>query len=392
MTTAPPYRRLAVLTEGGLDIYRNKTAMNLLRFRPEDVACVIDSKHAGQDLHALTGIGAGIPIVSRIEEAMPLGVEWLVIGVATPGGYLPNHLRPQVYDAIRNRVGVISGLHESVNGDPNLVSLAARHCVELVNLRRVGDLEQVISTAKARTAPQLRLLTVGTDTNIGKTTTSLSLDRWLRANGHRTRYIATGQDGILVAGRGMCIDRVISDFCGGAVEQMVLREDKSAELLVIEGQNSILSPCYSGSALSLLHGSCPDAMILCHAPTRTHLRHTDVPVPPLARYIALYEGLLAPLHPGKVVSVALNTLELDDAQAAKAIAAAREETGLPVADPVRGGDAACRTLLQPVLAQLARRRSRGARRARAAARSGKRPRPATKARAEAAPRRASARR
>ncbi len=154
MTTASPYRRLAVLTEGGLDIYRNKTAMNLLRFRPEDVACVIDSKHAGHDLHALTGIGAGIPIVSGIVEAMPLGVEWLVIGVATPGGYLPNDLRPQVYDAIRNRVGVISGLHESVNGDPNLVSLAARHCVELVNLRRVGDIEQVISTAKARAPPR----------------------------------------------------------------------------------------------------------------------------------------------------------------------------------------------------------------------------------------------
>ena len=150
MSHLPAFRSLAVLTEGGLDIYRNKTAVTLLRFRPQDILCVIDSQHAGNDLFALTGLGKGIPIVASIEEALPLQIEWLVIGVSTPGGYLPKHLRPQVYDAIRNRIGVISGLHESVNGDPNLVSLAARHCVELVNLRRIPEMEPHISTAKAR--------------------------------------------------------------------------------------------------------------------------------------------------------------------------------------------------------------------------------------------------
>src|SRR4051812_27165808 len=218
------YRRLAVLTEGGLDIYRNKTAMTLLRFRPEDVVCVIDSKHAGCDLQEIAGMGQGIPIVASIEEALPLGIEWLVIGVATPGGYLPKQLRPQVYEAIRNRIGVISGLHESVDGDPNLVSLAARHCVELVNLRKVPEEEHVISTARARQVQALRVLTVGTDTNIGKPPPSLSLDRWLRAEGVNARFVATGQDGILASGRGLCIDRVISDFTGGAVERLVMHE------------------------------------------------------------------------------------------------------------------------------------------------------------------------
>jgi uncharacterized NAD-dependent epimerase/dehydratase family protein len=363
------FKRLAVLTEGGLDIYRNKTAMTLLRFRPEDVVCVIDSKHAGSDLQELAGMGEGIPIVAGIQEALPLGVEWLVIGVATPGGYIPNLLRPQVYEAIRNRIGVISGLHESVDGDPNLVSLAARHCVELINLRKVPDADQhSISTAKARQVKALRVLTVGTDTNIGKTTTSLSIERWLRGDGARSRFVATGQDGILAAGRGLCIDRVISDFTGGAVERLVLHEAKGADILVIEGQNSILSPCYSGSALSLLHGSCPDAMILCHAPTRTQLRHTDVPVPPLSRYIELYESLLAPIHPGKVVAVALNTGELDQVAAREAIRKAHQETGLPAADPVRDGDEGCRRLAEPILAMLKRRRGGSARRAAAKAR------------------------
>ena len=165
----------------------------------------------------------------------------------------------------------------------------------------------------------------------------------------------------MVTGHGLCIDRVISDFCGGAIENLVLQGAKDCDIMVIEGQNSILSPCYSGSALSMLHGVCPDAMILCHAPTRTMLRHTDVPVPSLSTYIHLYEALLAPLHPGKVVGIALNTLELSDSEAAAAISAARRETGLPVADAIRGGAPACRTLLKPILTLSARRQARLAR-------------------------------
>jgi uncharacterized NAD-dependent epimerase/dehydratase family protein len=349
------YQRLAVLTEGSLDIFRNKTAMNLLRFRPQDVVCVVDTKHAGGDLEKLTGTGAGIPIVASAAEAVRMQAQWLVIGVATPGGFLPPSLRPHVYEAIRNRIGVISGLHESVDGDPNLATLAARHAVELVNLRKVGE-EHSISTGKARKVKALRLLTVGTDTNIGKTTTTLSLARHLKAMKVPARMVATGQDGILITGRGLCIDRVISDFCGGAVEKLILHEAKGVDLLVIEGQNSILSPCYSGSALSLLHGSCPDAMILCHAPARTEMRHTDVPIPPLSTFIALYEALLKPLHPGKVVSIALNTLGMEPEHAAKVAAAAARETGLPVADPVRDGEAGCARLLAPVLAMAKARK------------------------------------
>src|SRR5258708_31410502 len=125
--------------------------MGLLRFCTEDVVCVIDSKHTGQDLDQLASVGKGIPIVASVAEAVKLGCKYLVIGVATPGGYLPAALRPQVYEAIKNRVGIISGLHESVGGDPNLMSLAARHSVELINLRQVSDEEHHVSTAQART-------------------------------------------------------------------------------------------------------------------------------------------------------------------------------------------------------------------------------------------------
>ncbi|MCK6487027.1 MAG: DUF1611 domain-containing protein [Planctomycetes bacterium] len=349
------FKRLGVLIEGSQDIYRNKTAMALLRFRPEDVVCVIDSTLAGC-ASAGEDLDHPIPVVATMAEAIALGIEWLVIGVATPGGFLPDDLRPPVYEAIRNRVGVISGLHESVGNDPNLVALAARHAVELVNLRKPPEYDRVTATGKARGTRARRVMTVGTDANIGKTTTALALVRHLQGmkGAPRTRFVSTSQDGILVTGRGIAIDRVPADFAAGWTERLVLEEDRlGAGLLVVEGQNSILSPYSGGTALSLLHGACPDAMVLCHNPSRRTLRHTDVPVPPLGDYITMYERLLAPLHPGRVVAVSLNTCELDERAAADAVKAAAKATGLPCADPVRGGEAACRILAEALLAACA---------------------------------------
>lgn len=347
----PLYRKLAVLTEGSHDIYRNKTAMGLLRFRPEDVLCVIDANHVGLDLQALLGIDSKIPVVGSIADAAHLGIEWLVIGVNTPGGYLPDSIRHHVYEAIKQRVGVISGLHESLS-DPNMVSLSARYAVELVNLRATPD-DRMVSTGLARKTKAYRLLTVGTDASIGKTTVSLTLQRHLnQVKSYRTRakFVSTSQDGILITGKGIAVDRMISDFAGGMVERLVLDADRDADLLVIEGQNSILSPCYSGTAMSLVHGACPDAMILCHNPKRTLIRHTDAKMPTLATYIDLYERVLAPIHPGKVIAIALNTLELTATEAAAAIARVQAETGLPTADVVREGEAGCRRLATAVLA------------------------------------------
>lgn len=350
--TTTLYRRLALLTQGGLDIYRNKTAMGMLRFRPDDVVCVIDPKHVGQDLQTLTGVGAGIPIVGSIDEAVALGIQWLVIGVATPGGTLPDEIKVQVYDAIRHRIGIISGLHESVNGDPNLVSLAARYAVELVNLRKLPIEDWHIGKAQARHTTAFRVLVVGTDANIGKTTSALELERHLKARGINAKFVSTGQDGRLITGHGVCIDRVIGHFASGVVEKLVCNEARHADILIIEGQDSIFSPPYSGVSLALLHGSCPDAMILCHTPTRTLLRHTDIPIPPLQTCRRLYEELLAPLHPGKVIGIALNTMGMDAKDALVALGEGSKATGLPTADVVRpmSGHDGCRVLADAVLA------------------------------------------
>jgi uncharacterized NAD-dependent epimerase/dehydratase family protein len=189
----------------------------------------------------------------------------------------------------------------------------------------------------ARTLPAARLLVVGSDCNLGKMVTALELAQALQARGRRARFIPTGQTGILLAGYGIAIDRVISDFVPGAVEKMLL-ESPGYEALVIEGQGSLIEPSYSGVTLGLMHGSAPSGMVLCHQPSRRSLiHHPEVPIPPLAELIDLHERVMAPVHPSKVVAVALNCVDLSDAQARQAVARAEAETGLPATDVIRFG-------------------------------------------------------
>jgi len=129
-----PPRRLALLIDGDFEPFRHKTATALLRYCPEDVVCVIDDDLAGGDLGALAGVGAGVPVVASVAEALALRPEFLVIGVATPDGWLPEDLRRQVYQAIRAGIGIIGGLHSGLNTDPNIASLACRHAVDLIDL------------------------------------------------------------------------------------------------------------------------------------------------------------------------------------------------------------------------------------------------------------------
>jgi uncharacterized NAD-dependent epimerase/dehydratase family protein len=344
-------RRIALITDQTGDAFRNKTAIALLRFRPQYVVCVIDPKHVGADLGQLLGTGHGIPVVGTIEEAIRLGARQVVIGVATPGGFLPAELRPIVYEAIRNRLSIVSGLHASVDGDPNLASLAARHAIEITSLRKLPlDLDHNLGAGRARQIKAFRVLTVGTDANIGKTTVTCMLEEWFRHRHVKARMVATGQDGMLIKGRGLSIDRCITDFATGAVERLVAHEAKGYDLMLVEGQDALLSPCYSPVAMALLHGTCPDAMVMCHMPSRTVHRHTDVPIPPLKEYIAAYELLARPVHPAKVIAVALNTVGMDGPAARAALAKAERETGLPAADLVRDGAAGCDRIAEAVAA------------------------------------------
>ena len=185
----------------------------------------------------------------------------------------------------------------------------------------------------------LVVLAVGTDCNVGKMTAQLQITRELNRRGIRTRFVATGQTGIMIEGWGIAVDAVVSDFVAGAAEQLVLEGAKDADIVLVEGQGSINHPGYSGVTLGLLHGSCPDAMILCHQATREYIgdyrQASWLRIPPLGEYIRWYEDLGSAVHPTRVVGVCLNTYDMSEDDARRACERAGMETALPATDPVR---------------------------------------------------------
>jgi uncharacterized NAD-dependent epimerase/dehydratase family protein len=328
-------RRLLVLTEGSLNIYDAKMAVAVIRYHSEEVAAVLDSTRAGEPLEAIIGIGRGIPIVATVAEGLTYKPTGLLIGIAPAGGALPDSWRAVIREAIQAGLDVISGLHVFLGEDPEFASLAKERGVTIWDVRRVpADIP--VAALRAAAVSSLRVLTVGSDCCSGKMVTAIELTKGARRRGWDAEFVATGQIGIVVSGAGLVIDRVIADFCAGAVEQLVL-ERRKRQVLFVEGQGSLIHPSYSGVTLSLLHGSAPQALILCHEPGRKVVQEHTVPIPPLSRLIELHERVAEPVYASRVVGLSLMCVGLSEAVAEEALAQARAETGLPATDPVRFG-------------------------------------------------------
>jgi uncharacterized NAD-dependent epimerase/dehydratase family protein len=231
---------------------------------------------------------------------------------------------------------VWSGLHTLLADDPELAELARLRGARLHDLRRVPD-QLPVATARAASLPCDILLTVGSDCNTGKMTVALELHRAAGRAGISSRFVATGQTGVLIAGAGVSVDRAVADFIAGAAEQLVLEAAPGAELVVVEGQGSLFHPGYSGVTLGLMHGAAPNLMVLCHQPSRRAIRHGGVPLPGYRDMVAAYETAAGWVRPARVVGLALNTFDLPAAQSRAEVSRAAEETGLPAADVIRDG-------------------------------------------------------
>lgn len=329
-------RRIAILAEGALDFHHGKTAVSLLRYQGDEVVAVIDSAHAGMTTAALLGFGPPAPILGTMRAALTLRPTEVVIGIAPRGGSLPDHWRRELQVALRAGVTVVSGLHTMLNQDPELVAAARASGAGLVDVRRPPEGLGVAGLAPRRPGSQV-LTFVGSDCAVGKMTAALELTAAARNLGLSAEFVATGQTGIMIAGRGIAIDRVIGDFMAGAIEGLVLEASARADWVFVEGQGSLLHPAYSGVTLGLLHGSAPDALVLVHPPGHDAIDEYPVRIPSLPRMIEIYEEAAGWVRPAPVVAIALNTRALDSERAEGAIARARAETGLPVDDPVRFG-------------------------------------------------------
>lgn len=335
-----------ILAEGSLGIHSSKTATSAIRYLPERVAAVIDSTHAGQSVQAVLGIGGEIPVVASVAEGMTRGrfePSALLVGIAPRGGRLPAGAAATIAEAASHGLDIVSGLHEFLADIPEIRAAAAAAGVAIRDLRR-PPAELPVSTGLARLVDPFTVLMVGTDCNLGKMTAGLEIRRGMEELGESISFAPTGQTGIMIEGWGIAVDAVISDFTAGAAEQLVLEGAKRAGpdgIVLVEGQGSLIHPGYSGVTLGLLHGSLPEAMILCHDAARTRIRsdgaYDFVTIPPLADAVKLYEGVAGWLRPAPVLGIALKTNELGEAAAREAIARAEAETGLPATDPVRFG-------------------------------------------------------
>lgn len=321
-----------------------------MRFRPNEIAVVVDSGFAGQRVASVVpSLKCDAPIVATVGEAQAYEPTSLLIGVATHGGKLPPALRPLVVAAIDAGLEIVNGLHEFFNNDAEFAEHARRSGARLWDVRAVGSTP--VFTGAAYGVPQDVVLAVGSDCAVGKMTAMLEIERAAKNAGTRAEFIATGQTGIMVAGWGVCVDAVISDFVTGAAEQLLLGASPDSEVLLVEGQGSIFHPAYAPVTFGLLYGSAPDALLLCHRPNMTHIDGFPNTIPSLTALIEAHENILMHVKAARVCAIALDTSALDEREALLAIEAVERETGLPAADPVRGGST---KLWSAIQAQLQR--------------------------------------
>jgi uncharacterized NAD-dependent epimerase/dehydratase family protein len=313
---------------------RAKTAVGILRYADYEVAAVLDRTNAGDRVvDHLSGV-PDAPVVASMADAP--AVDALVIGISPIGGGFDESWRPDVRAAVERGCDVASGLHYFLGEDEALAALAADHGVDLWDVRR-PPADLTVAEGVARGVDADVVLTVGTDCSTGKMTTSMELVRAARDRGVDAAMVPTGQTGIMVEGWGTPIDRVVSDFVAGAAEDLVLRAAADHDLLVVEGQGSIVHPAYSAVTCGLLHGTMPDRLVVCHAAGRDAIHgYEDYAVPPVESYVDRYESLAAPVNEARVVAGALNTAALgDDAAAREAVDAYADAVGAPATDPIR---------------------------------------------------------
>ena len=276
----------------------------------------------------------GLPDMT-IAEAAEAGVKTLIVGVTNQGGFFADTWVETMNSAIDHGMDIASGMHAKLSTVPGLAKKAKAAGRQLFDVRHT---DQTFDIGRGHKRSGKRLLTVGTDTSCGKMFTALTLEKEMRARGMKADFRATGQTGIFIAGHGVAIDAVVSDFISGSVEWLCPENDPDHWDLV-EGQGSIFHAGYAGVTLGLIHGAQPDVMVVCHDPGRPHMRGTPaIPVRSLSEVIESATAASRITNPDvRFIGCAINTSKLSDDEAEAELERACQETGLPAVDPVKHG-------------------------------------------------------
>lgn len=284
----------------------------------------------------LPGCGADCGLTDMtVAEAAAKGAGTLVIGVVNQGGFLPEHWIADIVSAIESGMDVASGLHSRLESFPAVKAAAEKHERKLHNLRHPT---QDFGTGRGEKRPGKRVLTVGMDCSIGKKYAALAIAKEMDARGMKADFRATGQTGVLIAERGIAIDAIVCDFTAGAAEWLSPANDPD-HWDVVEGQGSLFHAAYAGVTLGLMHGSQPDALVLCHEPTRTHMRNLPhMPIPKMEDALEQYVMLAKLTNPAvRFAGISVNTSQVSAAEGDKIMAEIEQRHGLPTVDPIRQG-------------------------------------------------------
>jgi uncharacterized NAD-dependent epimerase/dehydratase family protein len=324
--------KLAIYMEGALGNLSGKMGYGVLRYSPHQVVAVVDKTHAGGNIKDFAACVRACPIVDSLTKARALGANTLILGIAPPGGRIPEEWYESIDHAVELGFSLVNGLHTHLA--PRYSKLEAPQFVWDI---RKEPLELTIGTGKARALSNKRVLFVGSDMACGKMTAALEVHRAAQENNIRSAFIATGQIGITISGAGIALDAIRLDYACGAVEHEVLNA-KDADLVLVEGQGSIVHPG-STATLPLLRGSCPTHLIFCHRAYQDKLSTApDVAIPSLKKLISLYEDVAeacGTFTRPTTLGVCLNTGHLSHDEAMRAIAETEQATGLPCVDVVR---------------------------------------------------------
>lgn len=345
--------RMVVDGEGILTADGPKLVVAAVRYRPDDVVAVLDTGHAGattRDVWADARVPP-VPVVANLAEALRYEPDTYLVGLTPLESTITAEQRARVLAALHAGLDVVAGLHYLLGDDPEVAEAARRHGRRVRDLRKpADDVKEVGPGGLTHRPGSWTVLAVGSDCAVGKMTTMLELHRSAAGRGLSSRFVATGQTGILVSGDGVPADHLIADFLPTAIHRHVCAATAEHDLVLVEGQAALNHLSYSPVSLGLLHGAAPDALVLCHRARSTHLRHVPTErIPPLADVVTMNETAArwAGGPAARVVGVALHTGNLSPAEADKEIAQVAEETGLPTVDVWRSGADA---LLDAVLA------------------------------------------
>jgi len=331
-----PKRRYVILAPG--EFAQNaKTAHGVIAYGNDETVAVVDPARAGQRVRdAVPYLRSDAPIVASVAESLAYKPTSLLIGTAPKGGKLPADWRAEVLAAIGAGLEIVSGLHDMIGDDPDFAAAARAHSANIWDVRKPPEVPLFTGAVYGVAAPIM--LAVGNDCAVGKMTVMLELARAAAEHGTRAEFAPTGQTGIMIAGWGIAVDRVISDFVTGASEQIVLEASRrNPDCILVEGQGGINHPAYAPVTLGLMFGAAPDALLLVVDPKRTAIDVYDTPTLSYGELVETYEAICATVKPAKVAGIALNTHGLSDERAREEIARAHAETGLPADDVVRFG-------------------------------------------------------